>query len=110
MADVYDRLAEAEGFLWDAGNQPKIWERHSVTAAEAEQSFFHEPFLVVHDAKRSQSEDRFHALGRTASDRKLFVVFTFRERRIRVISARDMNQRERGIYERAQETTEGQAG
>ncbi len=55
---------------------------------------FREPLLVLHDAKHSQREDRFFALSRTATDRRLFLVFTFRLRRVRVISARDMNRRE----------------
>jgi uncharacterized protein len=67
-------------------------------------SIFQAPFLVAHDAHHSQTEEWFYGLGRTAADRGLFVVFTLRGKRIRVISARDLNKRERGIYERAQET------
>lgn len=80
--------------------------RHGVTRGEIEQVFFHSPFLVAHDAGHSQIEERFCGLGRTAADRRLFVVFTLRDTRIRVISARDMNRRERGIHERAEEAQE----
>ncbi|MCC6317484.1 MAG: BrnT family toxin [Gemmatimonadaceae bacterium] len=59
--------------------------------------------LVAHDVRHSQTKERFHGLGLTAADRGLFVVFTPRGQRIRVISARDMTRRERGHYERAQE-------
>ena len=37
-------------------------------------------------------------LGRTDTDRKLFIVFTIRKNLIRVISARNMNKKERNIY------------
>jgi uncharacterized DUF497 family protein len=42
-------------------------------------------------------------LGQTDAGRLLFVVYTLREERIRVISARDMIPRERKEYERARE-------
>jgi len=46
------------------------------------------------------SERRFFALGRTDLDRRLFIVFTIRDRLIRIISARDMNKKEKRSYER----------
>jgi uncharacterized DUF497 family protein len=103
MTDIYARLAACEGFEWDAGNDTKNWTSHQVSQGEIEQVFFQAPFLVAYDARHSQTEDRFYGLGRTAADRCLFVVFTLRGKLIRVISARDVNKRERGIYERAQE-------
>lgn len=106
MADIFERLAACEGFEWDAGNAAKNWERHRVTRGEAEQVFFRHPLLVLPDAKHSATEERFYALGATAADRPLFLVFTPRGALIRVISARDMNRRERAIYDRAQEATE----
>jgi uncharacterized DUF497 family protein len=45
---------------------------------------------------------RFYALGRTDGERRLFVVFTLRGTRIRVISARDMSRKERDEYQRFQ--------
>jgi hypothetical protein len=66
-----------------------------VTNAECEQVFFNEPLVVSSDAKHSQDEDRFYALGRTSADRRLFVAFTMRGTLIRVISARDMSRKER---------------
>ncbi len=37
-------------------------------------------------------------LGQTDKDRPLFIAFTLRKRRIRVISARDMNRKEKKVY------------
>ena len=43
----------------------------------------------------------YFALGETDIGRLLFVVFTIRNNLIRVISARDMNRRERKVYEKS---------
>ncbi len=55
--------------------------------------------IVRQDPKHSQHEARFYALGRTDSNRLLFVAFTVRRNLIRVISAREMSRTERRIYE-----------
>jgi uncharacterized DUF497 family protein len=51
--------------------------------------------IAGRDEKHSQKETRFFALGHTDSGRLLFVVFTIRNNLIRVISARNMNRKER---------------
>ncbi|MEA2082150.1 MAG: BrnT family toxin [Elusimicrobiota bacterium] len=45
-------------------------------------------------------EKRYYAFGATDRRRKLTIVFTIRNRKIRVVSARDMSRRERGIYDK----------
>ena len=97
--DLFGQLSRCTGFQWDDGNLFKIWERHGVSAAECEQVFFNRPLVAAPDEKHSSRESRFYALGHTDSGRILFVVFTIRGESIRIISARDMNQRERRIYE-----------
>ena len=93
-------LAAAEGFDWDDGNARNSLVKHGVSQAEAEQVFAGEP-LLIEDSAHSETEPRFHALGETAEGRRLHVTFTLREndRKIRVISARDMNRKERNHYE-----------
>jgi len=93
-------LSDVEGFEWDSGNQLKNWDKHEVTAGEAEEIFFEVPLILMGDDKHSGSEARYAALGITMDGRLLTVVFTVRKRRIRVISARDMSRRERRIYEK----------
>jgi uncharacterized DUF497 family protein len=95
-------LAQVSGFDWDEGNARKN-ERHGVSMAEAEQIFFNAPLLLTDDSTHSQSEWRCHALGITGERRRLHVTFTLRRggMAIRVISARDMHRKERGIYEQA---------
>jgi len=87
------------GFEWEEGNAGKNWERHGVADFECEEIFFSQPLTVRRNTGHSEREARWAALGRTARDRKLFVAFTVRQARIRVISARDMTRRERKVYE-----------
>lgn len=95
-------LSSVEGFDWDSGNAHKSLDKHGVSQIEAEQVFVMGPLLAA-DVGHSQNETRFQALGETAEGRRLHVTFTLRAggRRIRVISARDMNRKERVIYEQS---------
>jgi uncharacterized DUF497 family protein len=95
-------LEKVAGFDWDAGNARKN-DRHGVAMAEAEQVFFNVPVLMLPDSAHSQSEPRYHALGRTIDGRRLHISFTLRGdgKLIRVISARDMHRKERAHYEQA---------
>ena len=101
-ADVFERLAACTGFDWDDGNAPKIWARHRVSQGECEQAFFGEPLLVAPDPRHSGREERWAALGQTLDGRGLAIVFTLRGDRIRPISARDMNRKERTLYGKAE--------
>lgn len=94
-----DLLKKCIGFQWDSGNSDKNWIKHNVSKNECEQIFFNEPLIVADDIRHSQTENRWYTLGKTDFERKLFVVFTIRENLIRVISARDMNKKERKYYE-----------
>jgi uncharacterized DUF497 family protein len=90
------------GFEWDEGNKRKSADKHGVSQGEAEQVFFNEPLLRVDDPRHSDTEPRYHALGRTYVGRLLHITFTLRQNatKIRVISARDMHRKERMIYEK----------
>ena len=92
-------LSAVTGFEWDAHNTDRNRAKHFVESQECEEVFFHEPLVVVEDAKHSQDESRFHALGKTSTGRRLLLVFTIRADKIRVISARPMSRKEREIYE-----------
>ncbi|HEX4030593.1 MAG TPA: BrnT family toxin [Terracidiphilus sp.] len=97
---ISDPLAACVGFDWDEANAAKNWERHRVTPEEAEAVFFHDPFVLRSDPGHSKHEKRYWALGKTGRERRLFVAFTIRKKRIRIISARDMSRREIEEYER----------
>ena len=91
-------LSSVDGFEWDEGNQSKNWIKHQVLTAECEEVFLNLPLLLAGDAQHSQGEQRFYVLGQTNSERKLFISFTIRTNKIRVISARDMSRKERQAY------------
>ncbi len=93
-----DILFQVEGFEWDQGNVEKNWEKHRVSYIECEEVFFNQPLLVQEDQIHSKHEPRFYILGNTNEGRHLFIVFTVRRNKIRVISARNMSRRERRIY------------
>jgi uncharacterized DUF497 family protein len=97
---LLDDLAKCTGFDWDEGNLTKNWARHGVAGAECEQVFFNRPLAAAADEGHSEEEVRFYALGQSDAGRRLFIVFTICRGLIRVISARDMNRRERMEYEK----------
>ena len=90
-------------FDWDKGNIDKNWEKHVVTNKETEEVFFNKPLKVFPDLKHSEREERFIALGVSNKRQDLAIVFTIRNNgseRIRVISARKQNKKERKTYEK----------
>ena len=91
-------LFNCAGFEWDENNKYKNSVKHQVHYIECEEAFFNEPLIVYFDKKHSEKETRFYLLGHTNMSRSLFIVFTVRNNKIRVISARDMNKKEKEIY------------
>lgn len=94
-------LNSLDGFDWDKANIQKNWQRHRVRFDECEEVFFYEP-LIVPDFIHSVLEPRYFAYGRTSEGRLLTLVFTIRDKKIRVISVRDMSRKERQGYEKIQ--------
>jgi uncharacterized DUF497 family protein len=98
-------FSELEGFEWDDGNISKNWLKHEVNTAECEEVFSNSPLLTFPDDAHSRIEIRIYVLGKTNSNRLLFIAFTVRKQNIRVISARDMNKKEKNHYEKHDEKT-----
>jgi uncharacterized DUF497 family protein len=84
-----------DGFQWDARNMDHM-ARHRVVPAEVEEIFEGRYFLF------KAWTGRYVVLGQTATDRGLSCVFekTRRPGEIRVITARDMSDRERQLFRR----------
>ena len=98
MAKPRDILANCTGFEWDDGNLTKNWDKHEVSEGECEQVYFRQSLIVRRDKKHSKLENRYYVLGRTDAERMLFMVFTVRNNKIRIISARDMTRAEKKRY------------
>lgn len=91
---------QASEFEWDKGNIGKN-KRHRVEDKECEEVFFDDNKVVYKDYLHSQTEERFVILGKTRKGRLLYIVYTMRRNKIRIISARDINKKEVRIYEKA---------
>jgi uncharacterized DUF497 family protein len=90
---------EEFSFEWDAGNSTKSPQTHSITSGEAEQVFTARRFIPLGGQYQpSVEEPRFAVFGETSNGKLLFLAFTFRNQRIRVISARPVKERERRFY------------
>lgn len=96
-------LPEPLEFEWDSGNVEKNQRKHGITNKESEEVFVHRPLLIIDDSIHSGIEKRFQAFG-TNGRKLLFLVFTIRKTKIRIISARLMDKKERRLYEKAQKT------
>ena len=96
MDDIFNKDLE---FEWDKGNKEKNWKKHLVSYKEAEEVFEDNYSYTSEDIKHSQKEKRFQILGLTKINNKLSVIFTVRRSKIRIISARLMNKKEKIKYE-----------
>ncbi len=91
-------VSELDGFDWFESNRDKNWTAHQVSVGECEEVFFNLPLIVKSDPAHSRTEERNYALGQTNAGRRLFIAFTVRNNKVRVIYARDMSKKERAIY------------
>ncbi len=87
-------LNNVTGFEWDDGNQNKNFIKHGVSKYESEEVFFSDNKVILEDMLHSDKEERWLLLGETYGSKRLFIVFTIRKDKIRVISARILNKRE----------------
>lgn len=92
-------LTKLEEFDWDGGNINKNWVKHEVDNKECEEIFADENMKIFSDPKHSQDEEWFAIFGKSVNGRLLTAVFTIRNNKIRIISARDQDRQERKIYE-----------
>lgn len=87
-------------FDWDKGNIDKN-KKHNVRDRECEESFFDKNKVVLKDVLHTtDEEERYILLGKTRKGRFLYIVYTIRVTKIRIISARDINKKEVKLYEK----------
>ena len=86
-----------EHFEWDDGKTTQNWRDHAVTFEMARDAF-KDPFAIEWiDATQDTSEERYGMIG-MVENRLLFVAYTMRAERIRIISARKAEPYERRKY------------
>lgn len=86
-------------FEWDENKADKNERKHGVSFEEAESVFYDPRSFTIPDPGQSDTELRFIDIGTSNYDRILVVVYTEREDRIRLISARPASRKERKLYE-----------
>lgn len=97
-------LKKIIGFEWDQGNIDKSYQKHGITTKDAEEVFLDKGIQIKRDFKHHETEERFIAIGKNLKAKDLFVVFTMRYSKIRIISARTANKKERRMYEEKTKT------
>jgi uncharacterized protein len=91
---------ESEYFEWDDAKAEANFRKHSVRFEHAAEACDDPYALIQLDDSEDYGEDRFILIGR-AVDGVLAVVYTERNDRVRIISAREANGYERRDYHRA---------
>jgi uncharacterized DUF497 family protein len=77
----------------------KIQRKHRVSTEEVEEVFYNRPKYRKAQKGKFEGEDLYYAYGRTDSGRYLLVIFIYKKAKdALVISARDMDSKERRRY------------
>jgi uncharacterized protein len=87
-------------FEWDPEKNQVNYRKHGISFEEATTAWFDDCALVVLDPEHSVGEQREWIIGASDWKNLMVVVFTQRGNRIRIISARPANKRERDGYVR----------
>ena len=84
-------------FEWDADKAALNLKKHGVDFRDAVQVFYDVNRIEGYDSAHSDEEDRYNTISMVRE--VLFVVYTERRERTRIISARKATSRERRIYD-----------
>lgn len=90
-------------FEWNADKAQYNLKKHEVAFEEAS-TVFEDPFYIIYkDPDHSVGEQRYIIIGESEEHRYLLVSFTERDTKTRIISARELDPKERRAYERKKE-------
>ena len=90
-----------DDFVWLPDIIDKLASKHQVTEDEAEEIFFTRPRFRFAESGHRPGEDVYSAWGQTDAGRYLIVFFIHKSANTALIlSARDMDEKERQRYER----------
>ncbi|MBI3302426.1 MAG: BrnT family toxin [Deltaproteobacteria bacterium] len=90
-----------DDFVWLPGILDKLAVKHHVTQDEVEEVFFNWPWFRFVESGHRAGEDVYAASGQTDAGRYLSVFFIRKSgNRALILSARDMDEKERRRYER----------
>lgn len=83
-------------FEWDTDKAEKNLRKHGINFAEATSVLKDEAAITIYE--EHPREDRYVTIGMSDLGKLLVVVYTLRHNRVRLISARKTNKRERQQY------------
>jgi uncharacterized DUF497 family protein len=83
---------------WDSRKRESNLAKHGIDFADIAEFFDDQNLVEQSDTRRDYGEPRLQALGRVGSE-VLFVAYTWRDGKRRLISARKASREERQIYE-----------
>ncbi len=86
MIRLVERMTFGDHFEWDEAKEASNLAKHGVSFLEAVAAFADPQRVILPDLSHSQTEPRWHCLGRVG-DAILTVRFTRRTRRVRLIGA-----------------------
>jgi hypothetical protein len=86
-------------FEWDLRKAETNFKKHGVRFSESLPVFEDDYAITITDDESDPDERRFVSMGVGVKGRVLVVVYSYRGRRIRIISARLADARERSQYE-----------
>lgn len=90
-----------EGIIWLSSIVEKLAVKHAVETYEVEEVFSGKPNFRFVEKGAREGEDVYMALGQTVGGRYLIVLFIHKKtKEALVLSARDMAQKERKLYDR----------
>jgi hypothetical protein len=92
-----------DAFEWDAAKARRNYAKHGVSFATAKQSFADPLQVVLIDDREEYGEDRFMLLG-AVDGQILSIVYTERQERYRLISARHATRYEKDEYFKQNQT------
>jgi uncharacterized DUF497 family protein len=88
-----------DGFIWQREVVNKLKWKHNLTTDEVEEIFQGKPKFLKKEKGKVEGEDLYNALGQTESGRYLTVFFIYKySQQALIITARDMNLKERKYY------------
>jgi uncharacterized DUF497 family protein len=86
-------------FEWDPGKAEANFRKHGVRFSESEPVFADDFAITITDDESDSHKQRFLSIGKGVKGRVLVVVYCYRARSIRIISARTAEAHERAQYE-----------
>jgi uncharacterized protein len=97
------------GLEWNEAKRLENLAKHGIDFRDAGELFADPDHVVIPDHRRAYGEERFIVLGKTLGGRVCVLVMTPRAERVRVISLRPANARERRYYEQGKDHQGGGA-